>query len=257
MQLKDKVAVITGGDSGIGLACARLFLAEGADVAIISNNSETLSAAQNQLGANVMAIQADVTIPKTLGAAFAEVGDRFGHIDVLFAGAGVASTTPLDGASVETVERVLTINIAGSFYTVQAALPHLRSGASIILVGSVMSTMGYAGFGVYAASKAGISGMARSLASELTPRGIRVNTLVPGATRTPIWNSLAQTEAQVQEIEQGLIRSIPIGRLNNAEEVAHAALFLASDRSSSMRAAELVIDGGATGAPQGAPVYLA
>jgi NAD(P)-dependent dehydrogenase (short-subunit alcohol dehydrogenase family) len=255
MQLKNKVAVITGGDSGIGLACAHLFLAEGADVAIISNNTTTLSAAKKVLGDSVMAIQADVTVPKTLSAAFAEIGHQFGHVDVLFSGAGIAANTPLDGASAETVERVLLINVAGSFYTVQAALPYLRQGSSIILMGSIMSTQGYAGLGIYAASKAGISGMSRSLASELTPRGIRVNTLVAGATQTAIWNSLAQTEAQAQEIKQGVARSIPIGRLNTADEVAQAALFLASDHSSTVLAAELVIDGGTTGAPQGAPAY--
>jgi NAD(P)-dependent dehydrogenase (short-subunit alcohol dehydrogenase family) len=115
--------------------------------------------------------------------------------------------------------------------------------------------MGIAGFGAYAASKAGLSGMARALASELTPKGIRVNTLVPGPTRTPIWGTIVHTESELQELEKSLIRSIPIGRLNDAEEVAQAALFLASDYSSSMQAAEIVIDGGASRAPQGAPAY--
>ncbi|HVI90727.1 MAG TPA: SDR family oxidoreductase [Dongiaceae bacterium] len=256
MRLKNKVAVITGGDSGIGLACAHLFLAEGANVAIISNNPNALSTAKNQLRGNVIAIQADVTVPKAMSAAFAEIGRQFGHVDVLFSGAGIAANTPLDGASAETVERLLSINIAGSFYTVQAALPHLRPGSSVILVGSIMSTQGYAGLGIYAASKAGISGMSRSLASELTPRGIRVNTLVAGATQTAMWNSLAQTEDQAQEVKLGVARTIPIGRLNTADEVAQAALFLASDQSSTIHAAELVIDGGTTGAPHGAPVYL-
>ena len=255
MQLKDKVAVITGGDSGIGLASARLFLEEGASVVVMSNNADTLRAARDELGAKVVAIETDVTDAHALGDAFAEAGRQFGHIDILLASAGVVSPTPLDGTSSELVERVLRTNIAGSFYTVQAALPYLRSGASVILVGSVVATMGIAGFGIYAASKAGISGMARALASELTPKGIRVNTLVPGPTRTPIWKTIVRTETELQELEQSLVRSIPIGRLNDAEEVARAALFLASDYSSSMQAAEMVIDGGASRAPQGAPAY--
>ena len=255
MELKDKAAVITGGDSGIGFASARLFLEAGADVVLISNNPETLGVARGQLGTKVVTIDADVTDTKALGAAFAEVGRQFGHIDVLFASAGVVFPTPLEGASSELFERILRINVAGSFYTVQAALPYLRAGSSVILIGSVVATMGIAGFGAYAASKAGLSGMARALASELTPRGIRVNTLVPGPTRTPIWNTLAHTEGELQELEKSLIRSIPIGRLNDAEEVAQAALFLASDHSSAMQAAEIVIDGGASRAPQGAPAY--
>jgi NAD(P)-dependent dehydrogenase (short-subunit alcohol dehydrogenase family) len=255
MDLNDKVAVITGGDSGIGFASARLFLEAGADVVIMSNNPETLGVAHSQLGDRVVTIEADVTDTKALGSAFAEVGRQFGHIDVLFASAGVVSPTPLDDASSELFERILRINVAGSFYTVQAALPYLRSGSSVILIGSVVATMGIAGFGAYAASKAGLSGMARALASELTPKGIRVNTLVPGPTRTPIWSTIAHTERELQELEKSLIRSIPIGRLNDAEEVAQAALFLASDHSSSMQAAEIVIDGGASRAPQGAPAY--
>jgi NAD(P)-dependent dehydrogenase (short-subunit alcohol dehydrogenase family) len=236
MELKDKVAVITGGDSGIGFAAARLFLEAGADVVLMSNNP-------------------DVTNTGALRAAFAKVGRQFGRIDVLFASAGVVSPTPLEDTSSELFERILRINVAGSFYTVQAALPYLRRGSSVILIGSIVATMGIAGFGAYAASKAGLSGMARALASELTPKGIRVNTLVPGPTRTPIWNTLAPTGSELQELEKNLIRSIPIGRLNDAEEVARAALFLASDHSSAMQAAEIVIDGGASRAPQGAPAY--
>jgi NAD(P)-dependent dehydrogenase (short-subunit alcohol dehydrogenase family) len=255
MELNDKVAVITGGDSGIGFASARLFLEAGADVVIMSNNPETLGVARSQLGARVVTIEVDVTDTQALGTAFAEVGRQFGRIDVLLASAGVVSPTPLENASSELFERILRINVAGSFYTVQAALPYLRSGSSVILIGSVVATMGIAGFGAYAASKAGLSGMARALASELTPQGIRVNTLVPGPTRTPIWSTIAHTERDLQELEKSLIRSIPIGRLNDAEEVAQAALFLASDHSSSMQAAEIVIDGGASRAPQGAPAY--
>lgn len=255
MRLEDKVAVITGGDSGIGLACARLFLAEGAKVAIISNNNKTLEAAKLQLGAGVLAIMADVTAPEALNTAFKEVGERFGHVDILFSGAGIAASTPLEGTSAQTVERVLSINVAGSFYTVQAALPYLRSGASVIFMGSIMSTQGYAGLGIYAASKAGVAGMARSLASELTPRGIRVNTLVAGGTQTPVWNGLVETEAQAEQVKEGVAKTIPLGRLNTADEVAQAALFLASDQSSTIHAAELVVDGGTSGAPHGAPVY--
>jgi NAD(P)-dependent dehydrogenase (short-subunit alcohol dehydrogenase family) len=255
MELNEKVAVITGGDSGIGFACARLFLEAGADVVIMSNNPETLGVARNELGAKVVTIEADVTDTKALGTAFAEVGRRFGHIDVLFASAGVVSPTPLEDTSSELFERILRINVAGSFYTVQAALPFLHSGSSVILIGSIVATMGIAGFGAYAASKAGLSGMARALASELTPKGIRVNTLVPGPTHTPIWSTIVHTETELQALEKSLIRSIPIGRLNKAEEVARAALFLASDHSSAMQAAEIVIDGGASRAPQGAPAY--
>jgi NAD(P)-dependent dehydrogenase (short-subunit alcohol dehydrogenase family) len=255
MELKDKVAVITGGDSGIGFAAARLFLEAGADVVLMSNNPETLGVARGQLGTKVLTIDADVTNTGALRAAFAKVGRQFGRIDVLFASAGVVSPTPLEDTSSELFERILRINVAGSFYTVQAALPYLRRGSSVILIGSIVATMGIAGFGAYAASKAGLSGMARALASELTPKGIRVNTLVPGPTRTPIWNTLAPTGSELQELEKNLIRSIPIGRLNDAEEVARAALFLASDHSSAMQAAEIVIDGGASRAPQGAPAY--
>lgn len=255
MELNGKAAVITGGDSGIGLASAQLFLEAGADVVIMSNNPETLGVARSQLGSRVVTIEADVTDTQALGAAFAEAGRRFGHIDVLLASAGVVSPTPLENASSDLFERILRINVAGSFYTVQAALPYLRSGASVILMGSVVATMGIAGFGAYAASKAGLSGMARALASELTPKGIRVNTLVPGPTHTPIWSTIAHTQRELHELEKNLLRSIPIGRLNDADEVAQAALFLGSDYSRSMQAAEIVIDGGASRAPHGAPVY--
>ena len=255
MLLKERVAVITGGDSGIGFASARLFLKEGAKVVIMSNNADTLRLAREHLEAEVMTIETDVTEIDDLAIAFTDVGRRFGRIDVLLASAGVVSPTPVTGSSSELVERILRTNIAGSFYTVQAALPYLRSGASIVLIGSVVATMGVAGFGIYAASKAGISGMARALASELTPKGIRVNSLIPGPTHTPIWSTIAHSEPDLQELEKSLVRSIPIGRFNEVDEVARAALFLASENSSSMQAAEMVIDGGASNAPLGAPAY--
>lgn len=255
MQLKDKVAVVTGGDSGIGLASARLFLQEGAKIVLMSNNAQTLGAAREQLGERTVTLEADVTSPEALGVAFGQVGRQLGRVDVLLASAGIVAPTPLDGTPHALFERVMRINVCGAFYTVQAALPFLRPGASVILLGSIVATMGIAGFSAYAASKAGLSGMARALASELTPSGIRVNTLVPGPTRTPIWNALAHTEEDLKALEAGLLKSIPIGRLNEAAEVAHAALFLASSHSSGMQAAEIVIDGGASRAPQGAPVY--
>ncbi|KQT68987.1 MULTISPECIES: SDR family NAD(P)-dependent oxidoreductase [unclassified Aureimonas] len=251
MRLRNKVAVITGGDSGIGLASATLFRAEGAKVAIISNNARTLAAAQAHLGAEVLAIEADVTVPETLTAAMERIGQRFGHVDVLLPAAGIASPSPLGATTAQTVDRVLSINLSGTFYTVQAALPYLRPGASIILMGSIMGSIGPAGLSIYAASKAGIVGMARSMACELTPKGIRVNTIVAGATETAIWNGLADTPVEARQMMDGIAKTVPIGRLNTTEEVAEVALFFASDQSRTVHAAELVVDGGCVGAPAG------
>jgi NAD(P)-dependent dehydrogenase (short-subunit alcohol dehydrogenase family) len=251
MRLDGKTALITGGNSGIGLAAARLFLAEGARVAITGRNRETLDAAAKELGPGLLALKADVTDEASMEAALAEMQDRFGPIDVLVANAGIGAQTPLGQSTREAFDAVIATNLTGVFFTVQAALPHLADGASVILLGSVHAKLGMPGWGAYAASKGAIRSLGRVLASELAPRRIRVNLVSPGGTRTPIWGTaelLAKTEARIA-------RSTPLARMSEAEEVARAALFLASDDAANVTAAEIMVDGGATGAPAGAPVY--
>ena len=257
MKLKGKTAVITGGNSGIGLATARLFVAEGAKVAIIGRNQETLDAAVKELGANVIAYNADVSDIPATAKAIAAAGEKLGGIDVLFANAGIAGNTPLGASSVELFENVLRVNVTAVFFTVQSALPYLRDGASVVFNGSVIGVNGAPGYSAYAASKAGVRVIARSLAAELSPRGIRVNTVVPGATRTPIWGRGGRDAATVSALESHLSKQIPLGRLGEAEEIAKAVLFLGSDDSAYIQGTEIVVDGGATGLPWGAPIYRA
>jgi NAD(P)-dependent dehydrogenase (short-subunit alcohol dehydrogenase family) len=255
MRLKDKTVLITGGNSGIGLATAKLFVAEGARVAITGRNPETLKAAAAELGANALVVQADVEDVGALENALAQVAQKFGKLDVVFANAGIGGATPLGKTSLEAFEKILTTNLTAVFFTVQAALPYLKDGASIILNGSVHATLGAPGWSAYAATKAGVRAMTRNLAAELAPRRIRVNQVTPGATETPIWG--ATTQDAKSKLEQRLSQSIPLGRLGHADEVARAALFLASDDSTNVTATEVVVDGGTTGAPSGAPIFRA
>ena len=257
MRLKDKTALITGGNSGIGLATARLFVAEGARVAITGRNQETLDAAAKELGSKTLAIKADATDPEAIEKAVAKVAEEFDRLDVLFANAGIGGTTPLGETSVQQFEQVLKTNLTGVFFTIQAAAPYLSKGASVILNGSVHSILGWPAYSAYAASKAGLRAMSRVLASELHPRGIRVNMVSPGATRTPIWDKTAPSPKQRAELESRIARGIPLGRLGEAEEIAKAALFLASDDSSYIQSQEIFVDGGATGSPMGTPIYRA
>jgi NAD(P)-dependent dehydrogenase (short-subunit alcohol dehydrogenase family) len=257
MRLKDKAAVITGGNSGIGLATARLFVAEGARVALIGRNQQTLDAAAKELGKGAVALSANVTDYGAMEKALVEAHERLGQFDVLFANAGIGRNTPAGGTQVQVFEEVLRTNLTGVFFTVQAALPYLKEGASIVFTGSVIGVGGAATYSAYAASKAGVRAMARSLASELSPRGIRVNVVVPGGTRTPIWSRHAATEQAMTALERRLSMQIPLGRLAEPEEIAKAVLFLGSDDSSYVQGAEFVVDGGATGAPFGAPIYRA
>lgn len=255
MKLKNKTALITGGNSGIGLATAKLFIAEGARVAITGRNQATLEAAAQELGPNAIALQADATDVAATEKAVAEAAARLGKLDILFANAGIPGRTPVGGTKLEAFEQVLRTNITGAFFTVQAAAPHLNDGGSIILTGSVMSEMGSPGSAAYAASKAGLRGMSRVLASEFAPRGIRVNLVSPGATRTPIWDSSAPTPEAKAHLEQRLSGLIPLGRLGEAEEIARTVLFLASDDAVYINGAELFVDGGTNGAPFGGPVF--
>jgi NAD(P)-dependent dehydrogenase (short-subunit alcohol dehydrogenase family) len=255
VRLKNKAALITGGNSGIGLATAKLFVAEGARVVITGRNQATLEAAANELGPNVLAVVADATDIAATENAVAEAVKKFGKLDIVFANAGIAGNTPIGGTTLAAFETVIRTNITSVFFTVQAAVPHLNDGGSIILNGSVISVLGNPGYAAYAASKAGVRGMARVMASELAPRGIRVNVVAPGAAKTPIWNGAAPTAAAFAALDQRISRSIPLGRLGEAEEVAKTVLFLASDDASNVNGAEIFVDGGSTGSPAGAPIY--
>jgi NAD(P)-dependent dehydrogenase (short-subunit alcohol dehydrogenase family) len=257
MRLANKTALITGGNSGIGLATARLFLAEGARVAIVGRSKKTLDAATEMLGAGVLAIQADITDVEATERAVATTAERFGKLHVVFANAGIGVASPLGQTSLVAFEEIIRTNLTAVFFTVQAALPELSDGASIILNGSVHAVMGVPGWSAYATTKGGVRSMTRTLASELAPRGIRVNQVTPGGTRTPIWASHAPTDDAMIALETRMARGVPLGRLGEADEVAKAVLYLASDDASNVTGAEIVVDGGATGAPHGAPIYRA
>jgi NAD(P)-dependent dehydrogenase (short-subunit alcohol dehydrogenase family) len=255
MRLANKTAFITGGNSGIGLATARLFVAEGAKVAITGRNKETLEATAKELGPNAFAIVADATDIAATEAAMKQAVEKFGKLDIVFANAGIAGGTPLGSATLETFEKVLRTNVTAVFFTVQAALPHLNDGASIILNGSVISVLGNPGYSAYAASKAGVRAMARVMASELSPRNIRVNVVSPGAVRTPIWGPALATPDAEKAFEKRMGLSTPLGRIGEPDHISKTVLFLASDDSAHVQGQELFVDGGSTASPAGAPIY--
>ncbi len=252
MRLANKVALITGGNSGIGLATAKRFIEEGAKVAITGRNEKTLKEAAEALGPNALAVQLDVTDVAATEQAVAEIAQKLGKLDIVFANAGIAGRTPLGSTTLAQFEEVVRTNLTAVFFTVQAAYPHLKDGASIILNGSVHAVLGLPASAAYAATKAGIRAMTRNLATDVAARGIRVNQVTPGATKTPIWGSDA---VAVAAAEARYVKAIPLGRLSEAEDIANAALFLASDESRNVTATEIVVDGGSTGAPSGAPIY--
>jgi NAD(P)-dependent dehydrogenase (short-subunit alcohol dehydrogenase family) len=254
MKLANKVALITGGNSGIGFATARLFVVEGARVAITGRNPKTLQAAAQELGDNVLALQADVTDIEATERVVDTVTKQWGKLDIVFANAGFHEITPVGQTSVEQFERIIRANLTSVFFTIQTAAPHLKEGASIILNGSVQAVLGIPGFTAYAAAKGGVRTMTRNLASEFAPRKIRGNQVTPGATRTPIWSLITPTADAETGLEQRVSQSIPLGRFSEADEVAKAALYLASDDSAILTGTEIVVDGGATSAPHGAPI---
>jgi NAD(P)-dependent dehydrogenase (short-subunit alcohol dehydrogenase family) len=255
MRLNGKTALITGGNSGIGLAAAREFVRQGAKVAITGRDQATLDAAAEELGPDVIALRADITDQAANEQAIRTAAERFGHLDIVVANAGISGATPIGGTSAEQFERIMATNVTGVFFTVQAAAPYLRQGASVILIGSVHAVAGVPGYAAYAASKGAVRAMSRVLASELSPRGIRVNVVVPGATRTPIWSRTPRTPDTLATLEPRMARGVPTGRISEAEEIARTIVFLASDDATNIQAAEIVVDGGMTGAPSGAPIH--
>lgn len=255
MRLNNKVALITGGNSGIGLATAKVFLSEGAKVVITGRNPETLAAAEKALGGNVLAVKVDVTDIAATEKAFAEAAEKVGKFDIVFANAGIGGVTPLGQTTFEQFNRIISTNLTAVFFTVQSALPHLNDGASVILNGSVHAVLGAPGWSAYAATKAGVRAMTRNLASELAPRGIRVNQVTPGGTKTPIWSPFAQTDDAMSALEEKLGSMSALGRMSEAEEIGKAALYLASDDAANITGIEITVDGGMTSAPSGAKIF--
>jgi NAD(P)-dependent dehydrogenase (short-subunit alcohol dehydrogenase family) len=255
MKLEGKKALITGGNSGIGLATAQLFIKEGAEVAITGRDQKTLDEAAQILGPKATAYRADVTDSAARKDLFEKITKDFGHLDIVFANAGIAGQTKAGSTDEATFENIIRINLTGAFLTVESALPILKDGSSIIFNGSVIGTLGQSGYAAYAASKAGLRGLSRSLAADLAPRGIRVNVVSPGPIKTPIWGRTGQSPEETGEVAKRIAATIPLGRLGEPEELAKAVLFLASDDSSYVNAIEFFVDGGAVGTPFGGPAF--
>jgi len=253
-KLAGKFALVTGGNSGIGLAAAKLFAAEGATVAISGRNTETLNAATQSLGENAIGIRGDILDPKDRAQMFATIKERFGALDVLFANAGLSGFTPLGSTDEAAFDQIVRLNFNSVFYTAQGALPLLRDGASIILTGSLTSKIAPPAYSAYAGAKAAVRVMAQSLAAELSPRAIRVNTVTPGFTRTPLWER-TRTPQQIAAVEARIPQIIPLARWASPEEVAKTALFLATDDSSYIQGAEIMVDGGLSATPAGTAAF--
>ncbi len=243
-QLDDKVALVTGGTSGIGRATAQRFADEGAFVFVTGRRQAELDATVKSLGRSSRGITGDVSRREDLDEVFSQVRQHGRGLDVLFANAGGGSFAALAEVTPEHFDQTFSVNVRGTLFTVQQALPLLNPGASVILAGSTAATSGVPAFGVYAASKAAIRSFARTWAVELAGRGIRVNAIVPGPTDTEGLRGLAPDAAAAGELVQQLGRGVPLGRAGRPEEVASAVLFLASSQSSYVTGSELFADGG-------------
>ena len=237
-KLNGKIAVVTGGNSGIGLATAKRFAAEGATVFITGRRQAELDKAVAEIGGTAVAVQGDLTKAADVARLHAAIAARGDGLDILVFSSGVAEVAPLAEITEAHFDRTFDINVRAMVLTVQTLVPLMREGSAIVLVGSIAGVIGTPGYGVYNASKAAVRSWARTWTTELSGRGIRVNTLSPGPIDT------AMMAAASEEVRAGLAAQIPLGRMGRPEEVAAAALFLASDESSYIAGAELCIDGG-------------
>lgn len=243
-KLSGKIAVITGGNSGIGLGTAKLFVKEGAKVIITGRRQEELDRAVKEIGDNVLAVQGDVSNLADLDRLYTQIKQHFGHIDIIFANAGLGILAPVGHVTEADFDKQFGVNVKGLFFTIQKALPLLRDGASIILNSSIAGTTGIAGFSVYSATKAAVRSFARSWTSDLKDRKIRVNVVSPGPIETPIFGKLGITESQQQDFGTMILSQSPMGRMGQTSEVAQAVLFLASEESSYVTGVDLPVDGG-------------
>jgi NAD(P)-dependent dehydrogenase (short-subunit alcohol dehydrogenase family) len=244
-RLDGKIAVITGGSSGIGLATVQRFVEEGAYVFIIGRRQSEVDVAVNQIGKNVTGVQGDVSNLKDLDRLYDTVKQQKGRIDILFANAGIIGLLPLGSITEDHFDKIFSVNVKGLVFTVQKALPLFQNGGgSIILTTSIAGSKGFEGSSVYSATKAAIRSFARSWTVDLKSRKIRVNAVSPGPIDTPMTSSMVQTEEQGEQLKTTLLSTIPLGRMGGPDEVAKAVSFLASDDSSYVTGIELFVDGG-------------
>jgi NAD(P)-dependent dehydrogenase (short-subunit alcohol dehydrogenase family) len=246
MKLTGKVALVTGGNSGIGLATAKLFSQEGAKVVIAGRDRMTLDKAASEIGSDVLSLQTDVANLEQIDRLYQSTAEKFGKIDVLFANAGMGRFTSLQDTTEAIYDEVFSINLKGLYFTVQKALPYLNDDAAIVLNTSFIATLGRPGTSVVSASKAAVRSLARTFSAELIDRGIRVNTVSPGAIATPFHSRTGLSPTDVEANAQKFIAQIPMKRFGTAEEIAKAVLFLSTPDSSYILGAEIAVDGGIT-----------
>jgi NAD(P)-dependent dehydrogenase (short-subunit alcohol dehydrogenase family) len=243
-KLEGRVALITGGNSGIGLATAKHFVNEGAYVFITGRRESELTTAVKEIGRNATDVQGDVSNLSDLDRLFAQIKKDKGKIDIVFANAGVAKYAPLGTITEEFYDSIFDINVKGVLFTVQKALPLLRDGASVILNASIVASKGFSSNSVYSATKAAVRSFARTWTTDLKDRRIRVNAVSPGSTDTPGLTELLASSETGQERKKMISKSVPLGRFGTADEIAKAVVFLASDDSSYITGTELFVDGG-------------
>lgn len=243
-KLKNKVAFITGGNSGIGLATAKLFVAEGAKVVITGRRQEALDEAVKEIGGDITGILADAKDLSAGKAAIDQTVAKHGNIDILFLNAGIAGFMPLSEITEEHFDETFDTNVKGPFFTTKYAIPHLNEGAVVIGNTSIVNQKGFPGSSVYSATKAALRSLSRVLANELSAKKIRAVSVAPGPIETPIYSKMGMSEQELDEMGAGFAQQVPLGRFGSSEELAKAVLFLASDDASFANGIELSIDGG-------------
>jgi len=244
MTLHGKTALITGGSSGIGFATAKMLRDGGAKIIITGRSVEKLSEAKEHLGKDVLTVRADVSSNTDLKEMASAIAREFDSLDIVFANAGVALGTPLATTDEATYAKIMDTNVKGVFFTVQSVLPIMRDGGSIILNTSWLNQVGSPGRAILSASKAAVRSFARTMSAELLDRSIRVNAVSPGSIETPIHRGKDQTEEEFRAYAERVGKQVPVGRMGLPEEIASAVAYLASDASSYMLGAEIVVDGG-------------
>ncbi len=243
-KLKNKVAVITGANSGIGLATAKRYLKEGAKVVLSGRRKEALDEVSKDLEGDFITVVADVSKSEDNVQLIKDATDAYGSIDILFLNAGIAPPTPTTDITEAHYNEIFDINVKGPIIAVKEALPYINNGGIILFTNSIVHQKGFDGLGIYAASKGALRAYSRVLTSEVKSRGIRVNSIAPGPIDTPIYGKMGLPQEVVEEMGKGFAAQVPLGRFGTSEEVADAALFLASDEASYINGIELEVDGG-------------